>query len=642
MKMNTIPPHCGIKTKINHTFPKNLGDRRVFIADKAVQWKRPGEGVRKVFINNFSAAGGNTALLLEDAPFGEFEQGNDCRSTHVVAVSAKCFKSLEGNLAALMHFLDSARPDELPQLSWTTTARRMHHQHRVMVHGNDIQAVKANLRHAVETRQGEKHPASAPKVVFAFTGQGSAYLGMAKEIYEGYSSFRRDVDHFDMMATSLGFPHFKSFFTASEGECFEPTPLVSQLAIVCLEMALARMWISWGTVPHSVVGHSLGEYAALNIAGVLSDSDTIYLVGKRAQLLQEHCLRGTHSMLAIKGNLETDLATIEKTLKGKKYEFACINSPGELVISGTKEVIQDAQKLLATLNIEASVLNIPYAFHSAQVEPILSKFKRAAQAVSFHAPRIPILNPLDGSVIREDGVLSPNHLSQHCRRPVNMLGAINAAQQSGIITEKSFFFEIGPHPVVSAMVKATLPQANALPSLRRKTDTWQVLAQTISKLYMAGTDIQWREFHRDFQSSQKVLQLPDYRWDLKGYWIQYVNDWSLRKGDPPLAQIGLSQGGAQAEPTIPRIESTTIHTVVEEKVGGNQGLLVLESDISRPDLNPLVQGHKLNGVPLCTPVGNLLTFIMRQWELTLIICSLCMLTSPFHLEIIYDNATGLI
>ena len=650
MKKNIIPPHCGIKTKINHTFPKNLGDRRVFIADKAVQWKRPDEGVRKVFINNFSAAGGNTALLLEDAPIGEFEQRNDCRSTHVVAVSAKCFKSLEGNLATLVAFLDNARPDELPQLSWTTTARRMHHRHRVMVHGNDIQAVKANLRHALGTKQGEKHPASAPKVVFAFTGQGSAYLGMAKEIYEGYSSFRRDVDRFDMMATSLGFPHFKFFFTASEGESFEPTPLVSQLAIVCLEMALARMWISWGIVPHSVVGHSLGEYAALNIAGVLSDSDTIYLVGKRAQLLQEHCLPGTHSMLAMKANLEVDLATIKKTLKGKKYEFACINSPEESVISGTKEVIQDALKLLATLNIKASVLNVPYAFHSAQVEPILLEFEQTAQAVSFHAPGIPVLNPLDGSVIREDGVLGPNYLSQHCRRPVNMLGAINAAQQSNTITEKSFFLEIGPHPVVSGMVKATLPQANALPSLRRKTDTWQVLAQTISKLYMAGTDIQWREFHRDFQSSQKVLQLPNYRWDLKAYWMQYVNDWSLRKGNPPLTQIGPSQEAAQAEPTIPRIEkptiprieSTTIHTVVEETVSGNQGLLVLESDISRPDLNPLVQGHKVNGVPLCTPVKNLIAFTMRQWELTLIICSLCTLTSPFQLDIIYDNASGLI
>lgn len=614
MKMNMIPPHCGIKTKLNHTFPKNLGERRVFIADKAVEWKRPDEGVRKVFINNFSAAGGNTALLLEDAPTEEFEQGNDCRSTHVVAVSAKCFESLEGNISALMSFLDNARPDELPQLSWTTTARRMHHQHRVMVHGNDIQAVKANLRRALETKQGEKRPASAPKVVFAFTGQGSAYLGMAKEIYEGYSSFRRDVDRFDMIASSLGFPRFRYFFTASEGEGFEPTPLVSQLAIVCLEMALARLWISWGTVPHSVVGHSLGEYVALNIAGVLSDSDTIYLVGKRAQLLQEHCLPGTHSMLAMKANLEADMASIEKTLRGKKYEFACINSPEELVISGTKEVIQDAQKLLATLNIKTSVFNIPYAFHSAQVEPILPEFERAAQAVSFHASRIPVLNPLGGGVVREDIVLGPNHLSQHCRKPVNMLGAINAARQSGIITEKSFFLEIGPHPIVSGMVKATLPQANTLPSLRRNMDTWLVLAQTISKLYMAGTDIQWREFHRDFQSSQKVLQLPNYRWDLKGYWIQYVNDWSLRKGDPPLAQIGHSQKAIQAEPTVPRIESTTIHTVVEETVGRNQGTLVLESDISRPDLNPLVQGHKVNGVPLCTPVGNLLNSIMRQWS----------------------------
>ncbi len=623
MKNNIIPPHCGIKTKINHTFPTNLKERQVFIASKPTPWKRPQNGVRRAFLNNFSAAGGNTALLLEDAPLETFDESHDCRSNHVVAVSGRCYASLEGNTSALVSCLDNMGPDELPHLSWTTTARRMHHPHRIMVHGDSIDKIKTNLQQAIEAKIGVTRAKSAPKVVFAFTGQGIAYPGMGRQLFEEYSSFRSDINRFDMTARSLGFPSFKPFFTATEGDILEYTPLVSQLAIVCLEMALARLWTSWGVVPHSVVGHSLGEYAALNVAGVISDSDTIHLVGKRAQLLHEHCIPGTHSMLAVRAAL----AKIEKTLAGKKYEIACINSPEDVVINGSVDEMKDAQQLLAASNVKASVLNIPFAFHSAQVDTILSELEEAAHGVSFHAPAIPVLSPLHASLVREIGVFGPNYLSQHCRKAVDILGAVRAAQESGVITEKTMVLEIGPHPVVSAMIKATVPQVQALPSLKRKTDTWEIIAQTISTLYAFGADVQWTEYHRDFKSSHRVLQLPAYRWDLKKYWMQYVNDWSLRKGDAPLMQKVPAQEAARiepislvqnipaqeadrTEPTLPRLESTTIHTIVEEKLDDDKGSIIVESDISRSDLNPMVQGHKVNGVPLCTPVSSFLTFSM--------------------------------
>ena len=145
LKHDTIPPHCGVKTKLNHTFPDNLQERRVFIASKPIPWKRPRNGVRRAFLNNFSAAGGNTALLLEDVPIEPLDEGQDRRSSYVVAVSAKCAISLERNVSALLSFLASIRSDELPQLSWTSTARRMHHPHRVMVYGDDVDKIKAKL-----------------------------------------------------------------------------------------------------------------------------------------------------------------------------------------------------------------------------------------------------------------------------------------------------------------------------------------------------------------------------------------------------------------------------------------------------------------------------------------------------------------
>ena len=618
MENNTIPPHCGIKTKINHTFPTNLQERRVFIADKPTPWKRPQKGTRKVFINNFSAAGGNTALLLEDAPILNHNERHESRSAHVIAVSAKSASSIQGNLAALISFLDKIQPEEISRLSWTTTARRIHHQHRVMVHGSDLQTIKINLRRALEAKEGAKRPALVPKVALAFTGQGSAYPGMGKELFEAYSSFRSDIQHLNMIATSLGFPSFVPFLTSSGEESSQLLPIISQLAIVCLEIALARLWISWGIQPQSVVGHSLGEYAALNVAGVLSDSDTIYLVGKRAQLLQDRCLLSSHSMLAVRTSLNPDSNAIRKILTGKKYEIACINSPEEFVISGTSDEIRTAHQRLADSNIKASMLDIPYAFHSLQVEPILSEFERAAQGVSIHAPAIPVLSPLSASVVSEEGVFSPHYLSQHCRKTVDLVGALGAAQASGVITDKTVFLEVGPHPIVSGMVRTMLPQATTLTTLKRKTDVWQVITQTLSTLYVAGVDIQWREYHRDFKSSQRVLRLPSYSWDLKEYWMQYIHDWSLRKGDPPLLHSLPVQEVPPTEPTIPRLESTTIHKVIEEVVNDQRGHLAIQSDISRSDLNPLVQGHKVNGVPLCTPVRHSIGCIWKWVQLTML------------------------
>lgn len=534
LKHNVIPPHCGIKTKINHTFPTDLRERRVLIAKEPTPWKRPTNGIRKAFLNNFSAAGGNTALLVEDAPFYSMDMGHDTRSNHIIALSARSATALEGNITALLSFLDTMRPNELPYLAWTTSARRMHHPHRVMVYGDDVAKIKAKLLQALKAKEGSSRPKSAAKIVFAFTGQGAAYRGMAERLFEQISSFRSHINRLDQTARNLGFPSFKAFLTTSSEDVAEFTPVVSQLAITCLEMALARLWKSWGIQPHLVVGHSLGEYAALNVAGVLSESDTIYLVGKRAQLLEQHCQPGTHSMLAIKARL-TD---VHKILSGRTYEIACINGPEDVVISGSGEDIHKAQQVLGSSGIKATVLQIPYAFHSAQVEPILPALKEVAESVTYHAPVIPILSPLHASTVNEKGVFGAEYITRHCRETVNFQGAVNAARESGVLKEKSMVVEIGPQPVVSTMIKATAPDMQSLPSLRRNTDTWEVLSQTVSSLYTAGADLLWREYHRDFKSSHKVLSLPAYRWDLKAYWMQYVNDWSLRKGDAPLVQEG--------------------------------------------------------------------------------------------------------
>ena len=591
MQKNMIVPHCGIKTKINQKFPTDFQERNVNIALKPTSWERsldPSKP-RRAFVNNFSAAGGNTALLLEDAPpkRGSSSEAADLRSHHLVAVSAKNGVSLQGNLRSMLGYLKQNPRVSLGKLSYTTTARRMHHQHRVMLSGSSAEEVCIQIETALHDQTGMTRPKKSPSIVFAFTGQGAQYPGMGKQLFENFSSFRTEVRRLDQIGKSLGFPSLLPVIQSEEQDIGLFAPPVVQLASVSIQIALSKLWASWNISPTAVVGHSLGEYAALNVAGVLSDTDTLYLVGKRANLLEEKCTKGTHAMLVIKASVPE----IAGVLKHKAYEIACINSPIETVLAGPNEDVSIFKGLLTDAGIRTTLLKVPYAFHSSQIDPMLADFRKLANGVTYSEAKIPILCPLDGSIVNGLGSFSPEYLARHSREPVDISKALLTAHSEHVLTDQTTTLEIGPHPAISGMVKAVLgPQITSLASLQRGRPVWQVLAATLKSLYAAGAEIRWSEYHYDFKASHEVISMPAYSWDLKEYWIQYVNDWSLRKGDPPLTISNAS-----------KLESTTIHRVIEETSDSQEVHMIVEADIARKDLAPLVQGHEVDGVPLCTP-----------------------------------------
>ena len=593
MENDVIPPHCGIKTRINQRFPNDLNDRGAHILAKGMSWPRNGITTRKVFLNNFSAAGGNSALLLEDAPAQLEPSMIDPRTSHLVTVSAKSATALRRNTEALLSHLDtySTDTDHLPALSYTTTARRVHHRHRLVASGSDISQIRSGLKAALERGDGSTRAKTTPTILFAFTGQGSLYAGMGEKLLGNFSHFRADIDRLDQIAQRLGFASVRPLIEASNYQIDESDPVSAQLAILIFEIALYRLWISWGVHPNSVLGHSLGQYAALNAAGVISDADTIYLVGRRAQLLRDNCKIGTHSMLAVRASAQE----VQPYTKGSSCEFACFNSIKDSVISGESHAIHKRRDRLSNSSIKATELSVPFAYHSTQVEPILADLEQLASGVPFHKPQVPVICLLHGQVVTECGSFGPKYLASHCRNPVDMVSGLNAAKTAQILNENTITLEIGPQPVVSAMIKASLgQQMRTFVSSQRGQEMWPLLTEALSTLYTAGASISWAEYHRDFPMSHKVLRLPAYSWDLQSYWIGYRNDWSLRKGDPI---------PAQHESENKPLESTTIHKVAKEEFSDHTGILVLEADISRPDLSKFVQGHKVNGIPLCTPVS---------------------------------------
>ena len=592
MQKNIIVPHCGIKTKINHRFPTDLEERNVRISTQPTAWERSSDPKkpRRVFVNNFSAAGGNSALLIEDAPI-KHEISNldgDPRPLHLVAVSAKNGNSLQGNLRSMLDFLKQNRDVRLDQLSYTTTARRMHHPHRVMLAGSRTDEICSQLETAIRDETGMKRPKSAPKLVFTYTGNGAQYPGMGKQLFQLFSRFRNEVRRLDQIGQSLGFPSVLAVLQSEELDIGIFAPTAVQLATTCLQIALTRLWASWNITPVAVVGHSLGEYAALNTAGVLSDADTLYLVGKRAQLLEENCALGTHSMLVVKGPLDA----VASALKETKFEIACINSPIETVIAGLNENVSLFQSSLTAAGMKSTLLHVPYAFHSSQTDAVLEPFERLAADVSYAKPKLPVLCPLDGSVVVDEGKFGPHYLARHCRETVNMRAALATANSDKIFTDQTTTLEIGPHPAVSGMIKAELPHVASLVSMQRGRTPFQVLVPALKTLYNAGAEIRWPEYHRDFKTSHNVISLPAYSWDSKNYWIQYVNDWSLHKGEPPLV---IDAGDT------PKLESTTIHRIVEESDNNDKTHIVVEANIAREDLSPLMKGHEVDGIPLCTP-----------------------------------------
>ncbi|KAK3368613.1 polyketide synthase [Podospora didyma] len=615
MKNSEIPPHCGIKTRINHNYPLDLVERGVHIAFKPTPWRREDStrGKRAVFLNNFSAAGGNTAVLLEDAPLpiDTTNLSPDPRPIHLVAITAKTSKSLVGNLNALVSWLEKNPDVSLPALSYTTTARRMHHTYRALISGSDISSIVSSIKVRLSSQayaNAKPIPSAArtPNLVFVFTGQGTLYSGIGKSLYHSNASFRASIERFHHLAQGQGFSSYLGIIDGSHAveNASQVSAVVSQLALVTLQMALVDLFRSWGLTPSAVIGHSLGEYAALYAAGVVTAADTIYLVGTRAALLEKHCLPGTHAMLAVKADIDVVNTLIRDS--GSRCELACANQPTGHVISGRVEDIAEVERRASGRGLETIKLDLSFAFHSAQVDPILAEFETAARHnVAYNAPNLPIFSPLLSRVVLsgESGVMDSSYLSRACRNSVDFVGAVAAAREDGLVNDRTVWLEIGAHPICGGMIKGTLgSESTTLATVRKNMDSYQTLTSALEALYLAGFHVDWNEYHRHFPSSHTVVGLPRYSWDLKNYWIQYRNDFCLAKGEGlvPASAIPdqLKSLEVKAAPQYKYL-SPSVQRVIEESHGMDTSSVLVESDIFYEKLLPVLQGHVVNGAQLC-------------------------------------------
>lgn len=311
-------------------------------------------------------------------------------------------------------------------------------------------------------------------------------------------------------------------------------------------------------------------------------------------------------MLAVRGTA----SAIQNSIHGRAVEVACINGPTDMVLSGSVAEIESVAQVLREQEFPCTRLNVSYAFHSSQVDCFLESFRKSAGAATYHAPKLPVISSLRGDIINQGGIFGPEYLEQHCREPVNFLGALEAAKRSGVVDKKTVWLEIGPHPVCSELIKSSSgPSILTVPSLRRGEDPLKTIPESLCALHCAGVTPDWPAYHRPYESSATVLTLPSYSFDEKVYWLDYTNDWCLTKGE-----------SMHSTPKIekPRLSTTSIHRVLEESVQNDEATLVAESDFADPQLHQIVSGHLVNGsglVPSSLYADMALTLAEYGWKL---------------------------
>lgn len=276
--------------------------------------------------------------------------------------------------------------------------------------------------------------------MLTFTGQGVSNRGAYQELFDDFPLFRDQVLQLDRLVRGLKFPSIVPALTGSTDDEVD-SPVTSQLSIVVLENALARFWSALGVQPSAVIGHSLGEYSALAVAGVLSTADVLFLVGRRAQLTERLCVPGSHAMLSVAASPEDlkNVLKVENHTATVEYEVSCQNTHQDTVIGGSKEGIHVIHQTLETKGYKCVLLDIPFAFHTGQMEAILTELEGLAQNIPFKAPKVPVLSTLLGRPVFDAKTINAQYIRDQTRDTVSFADAVDAAQNLGMVDEKTLW-----------------------------------------------------------------------------------------------------------------------------------------------------------------------------------------------------------
>lgn len=546
-----IPPHLHLK-KLNPLI--SLAGTPFAIPTKLQPWLVDTES-RFAGVSSFGFGGTNAHVVLAEAPYEIRSQKSEVRSdiygvtplekedglerpVHLLTLSGKNEGALRELAQCYIEKLEFASQLSLSDICFTANTARSHFSHRLAIVAGSIGQLSDHLKIFIDGEKdiviGKVRKRKKNKIAFLFTGQGSQYVNMGRELYENSSVFRETINKCDEILSTFRTTSLKEILYPAENiNAFNLSILnqtaYTQPALFAIEYALAQLWHSWGIKADIVMGHSVGEYVAATVAGIFSLEDGLKLIAERGRLMQELPAGGEmFAVMASESKVKTFIAPYPE------IAIAAINGPESIVISGESAAMKTIVSSFSVVGIKAKQLEVSHAFHSPLMEPMLANFEAVAAQLTYNQSKIPVISNLTGT-IADQSIASAQYWINHVRQPVRFVQGMETLHKQGA----EIFLEIGPKPILLGMGRRCLPEDVGvwLPSLRPKKvplpspsengmpedvallrDEWQQMLSSLGELYLRGAKVDWMGVDKDYKR-QKVA-LPNYPFQRKRYWME--------------------------------------------------------------------------------------------------------------------------
>ena len=510
-----LPQHLHFKSPSPHIPWDQLP---VQVVDKAMPWHTNGRP-RRAGVSSFGFSGTNAHVLLEEAPPPQsVDAGEDATQepVGVLPVSARSPEALAALAKRYGTWLTAHPEAEIADVCFTAGAGRSHFDHRAALVVDSAEGACELLAGLADDRLGPGAVrgvcSDPPKTAWLFTGQGSQYPGMARELFDAEPVFAETVTRCaEAIGDVLPRPLLEVMFDtdSDDGEALRHTSF-AQPALFAIEMGLARMWQSWGIEPDVVLGHSVGQYAAACLAGVFGLEDGARFVAERGRLFGTLPDGGRMVAVFTDAELVEDFAD-----EFPQVSVAAYNGPNT-VLSGPAADLEQIVAACTEDGIRYTWLDTSHAFHSALLDPVLDEFVSYATRLEFAAPTLPLVCNRTGAVLAGTTALDAQYWRRHARQPVQFAESVRTIADLGC----SVLMEIGPQPILVAAALRVWPESSAttpraIPSLRKGPGARRQIAEAVATAYVAG--------HRpDFAAMNhrrsRRLELPTYPFQHRPYW----------------------------------------------------------------------------------------------------------------------------
>jgi phthiocerol/phenolphthiocerol synthesis type-I polyketide synthase E len=476
------------------------------------EWKNNGEHPLRAGVSSFGIGGTNVHIVMEEAPV--LEKSGESRPYQLLVYSAKTKSSLSNYQASLNQFLQTNENIDLADLAYTLQVGRKSFAQRDFVVFRDKKEALYKLKEQVNTAKVQLKR----NIVFMFSGQGSQYFNMAKDVYLQEQDFRVLMDKGFQILKDLTGENYKAIIGYENDDTIDPLLInktqYTQPLLFLIEYAFASLLLNWGISPKYMIGHSLGEYVAACISGVFSFEDALYILVKRSSLMSK-----------VEEGEMLEIGLTYHTIKpyiNNEISVAALNTKNSTVVSGNKNDIEELIKVLVEKNIAYNKLKTSHAFHSKMMDVILDDYENELSKINLSKPERPFISNLTGKEISQEEAVSPKYWVKHLRETVNFSDGIDYLLEKG----NSVFIEVGPGKALSTFcqLNKNYKGNNLTVGLIRhpkeiKNDN-QKLVESLGYLWSTGVDIKWSEYYA--HETRNKMAAPTYSFD-KHVFVSNVN-----------------------------------------------------------------------------------------------------------------------